>query len=213
MAALLRCVGLVALACLAASCASLPKPAALPAPTPEQPIQAVPSTPVQAAPTPPRGEQPSALAAPASHWMTNQAALGIIKKAEAGAKVKLTAYQGEGTDTDWYIGYGHKKDVTPGMKITQAQAETFLRDDVHVCESAIVRAVKVPVTENEFSAMVSFCYNFSPRASQLLSLIDLVNASKQQEAAEFLLMYDKAMGKVLRGLTLRRQQEKALFLK
>jgi lysozyme len=206
MAALLRCVGLVVLACLAASCASLPPPA------PKQQIQGAPSTPVQAVPTPLR-EQPSARATPAgarqpaSAWKTNQAALGIIEKSE---DVRLVAYPGEGSA--WYIGYGHKKDITPGMMITQTQAEAFLLEDARSCESQVVRAVTVPVTENEFSAMVSICFTSPGAVGAQSSIIKFLNAGDRLGAADAFLLYIMSGGMVNRGLSLRRRKERDLFL-
>lgn len=41
--------------------------------------------------------------------------------------------------------------------VTEEEADAFLREDLHGCEEAIERYVKVPVTLNEFSAMVAFC--------------------------------------------------------
>jgi lysozyme len=206
MAGLLRCVGLVVLACLAASCASLPPPA------PNQPIQGAPSMPVQAAPTPLR-EQPSARATPvggrqpASAWKTNQAALGIIEKSE---DVRLVAYPGEGSA--WYIGYGHKKDITPGMMITQTQAEAFLLEDARSCESQVARAVTVRVTENEFSAMVSICFTSPGAVGAQSSIIKSLNAGDRQGAADAFLLYIRSGGMVNRGLSLRRRKERDLFL-
>ena len=90
-------------------------------------------------------------------YNTNHTAVQIIKEEET---LQLEAYELGGL---WLIGYGHlmlegEKDV-----ITEEEADAFLRDDLHWCEEAIERYVKVPVTLNEFSAMVAFCYRQDPR--------------------------------------------------
>ena len=86
-------------------------------------------------------------------YNTNHTAVQIIKEEET---LQLEAYELGGL---WLIGYGHlmlegEKDV-----ITEEEADAFLVADLHWCEGAIERYVALPVTLNEFSAMVAFCYN------------------------------------------------------
>ena len=58
------------------------------------------------------------------------------------------------------IGYGHTgPDVTPGMKITQAEAERLLKQDLHHFEDEVSSLIAVPLTQHEFDATVSFTYN------------------------------------------------------
>lgn len=79
--------------------------------------------------------------------------LAIIKKYEG---CRLTAYvcpAGKLT-----IGYGHTKGVKKGQKITQAQAEAYLREDVAGAEKA-VNAIGKGFNQNQFDALVSFTYN------------------------------------------------------
>ena len=77
-------------------------------------------------------------------YNTNHTAVQIIKEEET---LQLEAYELGGL---WLIGYGHlmlegEKDV-----ITEEEADAFLRDDLHWCEEAIERYVKVP---DEFSGI------------------------------------------------------------
>ncbi|MBI1366639.1 MAG: glycoside hydrolase family protein [Alphaproteobacteria bacterium] len=136
----------------------------------------------------------------------NDAGLAII---EAGEGLRLEAYQG--ANGSWYIGYGHSG-ATPGQKITQAEAVALLREDVKGAEDDVRRLVTAPLNENEFSALVSYCFNVGGGNFGKSDILALVNAGKRQAAADAFLTHNKAGGKVLEHLTKRREQERALFL-
>lgn len=135
---------------------------------------------------------------------TGQAGIELIKSFES---CKLTAYKcPAGAPT---IGYGHTEGVKMGQKITQAQAEEYLRQDLAKYEKNVAKyESRYNWTQNEFDAMVSFAYN--------LGSIDklTVNGSRSKAViAEKILLYNKAGGRALAGLTRRRKAEKELFLK
>jgi lysozyme len=79
-------------------------------------------------------------------------------------------------------------------------------------EEAVEKAVSVKVTENQFSAMVSLCYNIGPGAFAKSSVVKHTNAGDTAKAASSFLLWNKAGGKELPGLTRRREAEKKLFL-
>lgn len=110
------------------------------------------------------------------------------------------------------IGYGHTgmlngKPLTMGTTITQDQAEALLKQDLVKYEN-YVNSLKRDFNENEFSALTSFVYNCG-----LGSLQSLCRNRNNKQIAEALLLYNKAGGKVLAGLTKRRKAERELFLK
>lgn len=70
---------------------------------------------------------------------------------------RLTAYQD--TANVWTIGYGHTKGVKRGDKITQYQAEQFLREDLTEFEQYVNTKVRGIKTQGQFDAVVDFCYN------------------------------------------------------
>ena len=73
--------------------------------------------------------------------------------------VRLTAYK-VGKEKYYTIGYGHNgSDVTAGMRITQEQAETYLRQDVKEAEDAVNKYSGYGFNQNQFDALVSFAYN------------------------------------------------------
>lgn len=111
------------------------------------------------------------------------------------------------------IGYGHTgkvygKPITTSLVITSAQAEVLLRADLERFEAHVRKFDSTyHWTQNEFDALVSFAYNVG-------SINNLTMNKKRTKAqiAQAMLLYDKANGRVLSGLTKRRQAERALFL-
>jgi lysozyme len=137
----------------------------------------------------------------------NDAGLQIIKDSEG---LRLEAYNLGG---QWLIGYGHAATARAGMKITEAQAEALLRQDVKDAEDGVRKAVTVPVNRNQFSAMVSLAYNLGVGGFGHSTVLAAVNKGDYNGAADAFLNHNKAGGKVLENLTKRREKERALFLK
>ena len=110
------------------------------------------------------------------------------------------------------IGYGNA--IKPGEynSISKEQAEVLLRKTISVFERGIKKAVKVPLTQNQYDALVSFAYNVGMGAFRRSTLLKKLNAKDYQGAADELLRFTKSNGKVLRGLVKRRERERALFL-
>lgn len=140
----------------------------------------------------------------------NQSGLDLIKSFEGFRASPYICPAGVLT-----IGYGTTgKRVKAGMPpVTKATAEQWLREDVQVFEQAVDRLVTVPLTSNQFSALVSFVYNIGSGAFASSTLLKRLNAKLYSEAAAQFERWNKGGGKVLPGLTRRRQAEKALFLK
>lgn len=113
----------------------------------------------------------------------------------------------------WTIGYGSTgSHVTPNQTITEKQAEDLLLRDVSRFEIGVSNAVKVPLTQSQFDALVSFSFNVGLANLESSTLLRKLNAKDYKGAANELPRWNKAGGKVLNGLTRRREAEKALFL-
>lgn len=106
----------------------------------------------------------------------------------------------------WTIGYGHTAGVVKGMRVTQQQAENYLRQDCKSSEKA-VNALGKKLNQNQFDALVSFAFNCG-----IGNLKNLCNNRTTEVIGEKLLLYNKAGGKTLPGLVKRRKEEQALFL-
>ena len=138
----------------------------------------------------------------------NQAGLDLLKSFEG---CKLEAYPDPATgEAPWTIGYGCTTDVHPGDVINQAMADFMLLRDVAVFEKRVSDLIKVPVTDNQFSACVVLAYNIGITNFGASTLLRMINANDPAASLQFL-RWDKAAGKTMAGLTRRRAAEKALF--
>lgn len=126
--------------------------------------------------------------------------LAIIKKYEG---YRLKAYKCPAGK--WTIGYGHTSGVKEGQTITQAQADTYLKQDVACAEKA-VNNLKKGFNQNQFDALVSFTYNCG-----IGNLTTLCKNRDITTIGEKIVLYNKANGKVLAGLTKRRLEEQDLY--
>ncbi len=139
---------------------------------------------------------------------TNQNGLLLIKSFEG---LRLKAYRD--AVGIWTIGYGTTRGVQPDMSISEAEAERFLQQDLTRFEQTIHEAVTVPINDNQFSALASFTYNVGSGAMRSSTLIKLLNARHDvRSIADEFPRWNKAGGRVLEGLTRRRNAERALFL-
>ena len=96
----------------------------------------------------------------------------------------------------WTIGVGHtsgagEPDVYQGKKITKEEALDILRRDVKEFEDAVNATVKVPLTQNEFDALVSFCFNIGVSGFQRSSVVKRLNAGDKDRAAQAILSWKK----------------------
>lgn len=111
----------------------------------------------------------------------------------------------------WTIGYGHTKGVTKGQQITKKEAEAFLKEDVKVFEQGVENLVTVPLTQNQFDALVSFCYNCGLGAFTTSTMKQKLNKGDYTGAAKEFPRWNKSSGLVLNGLIKRRAAEQKLF--
>lgn len=145
----------------------------------------------------------------------NAAAMTLIKTSEGW---RAQAYADPGTGGEpWTIGYGHttaagQPAVVKGMTITLSQGEIILANDLVPVELAVTNLVKVPLTENEYGALVSFVFNVGVANFTNSTLLKDLNAKNYAGAADQLLLWTHAAGKVLPGLVERRKAERALFI-
>jgi len=142
---------------------------------------------------------------------TSQVGIELIKQFEG---VRLESYVcPAGILT---IGVGHTSaagppKVVPKMKITYQEANEILARDLVKYESAVDRLVTVPLSQNQFDALVSFTFNVGEGALAKSTLLKKLNAGKYSEVPAELMKWTKGGGRELPGLVRRRRAECALW--
>lgn len=127
-------------------------------------------------------------------------------------KLSLVAYLPTPTDR-LTIGWGHTgPEVVEGLVWTPEQCEVALLHDTAWAVRTVNATTDVPLTQNQFDALVAFTFNVGATAEGHSTLIKLVNARQWPQAADEFPRWNRQHGGVLAGLTRRREAERALFL-
>ena len=137
---------------------------------------------------------------------TSPKGITLIKEFEG---LRLKAYKCPGGV--WTIGYGHTAGVKPGIVITKAQAEEYLKADLIAFERYL-NGLGLALNQNQFDALISFIYNVGTGNFSNSTLLRKVRANPQDNSImdEFLRwVYSK--GRVLPGLQRRRLAEMKLY--
>ncbi|MGN8006517.1 lysozyme [Acinetobacter sp. 22301] len=129
--------------------------------------------------------------------------------------LRLSAYD-DGVGV-WSIGYGTTRypnglSVQKGDTCTLEQAKAYMQHDLKIFERAVNGAVKVPLKQNQFDALVSLSYNIGAGAFKKSTLLKKLNSGDYKGAANQFDVWVNAGGKRLAGLVRRRALEKKLFL-
>lgn len=138
---------------------------------------------------------------------TSEAGRDLIKQFEG---VRLNAYLDSGNIPT--IGVGHIQGVKMGDVITMEEADELLSQDLHSAETAVNNGVKVDITQNQFDAMTSLAFNIGNSAFTNSTLLRKLNAHDTATAADQFLVWNRAGGKVIQGLSNRRAAERKWFL-
>ena len=139
---------------------------------------------------------------------TNATGIALIKRFETFVDHPYLCPVGVKT-----IAYGHV--IRPGESfttLTEPEGEALLMRDLVRYEVAVTRLIRVPLTESQLSALVSFCYNLGAGALQASTLRAMLNRGEYRGAADQFDRWVFCRGQKLRGLVLRRAAEKKLFL-
>lgn len=143
----------------------------------------------------------------------SQRLIDHIKQTECGGKPLLKAVWDK-TGRVWMIGYGHSPgDVKQGDKITPAQAEQLLKDDLRKFEDYVTRnCPRACQTQGRFDAVVDFCYNCGIGNYQKSTLKRYIDAGRKlYEIQREFLKWTRSGGVELGGLYTRRIWEAARF--
>ena len=108
------------------------------------------------------------------------------------------------------IGFGTTEGVRMGDKITPPAALARALQDVQKFEGALKGCVKVPLHQYELDAYLQLAYNIGADAFCSSTLVRLLNAGDYAGACAQISRWNKASGREVRGLTIRRSKERAL---
>lgn len=138
---------------------------------------------------------------------TGNNGIALIKYCEG---LRLEAYLDTGGVPT--IGYGHTKGVKIGTKISDYEANTFLQQDLTEHEDHVHSLVFAALNNNQFDALVSFCYNVGAQALKTSTLLKKLNSGSPLAACNELSkwVYDNHV--IQPNLVKRRALEKILFL-
>jgi len=137
---------------------------------------------------------------------TSQNGIELIKEFEGR---RLVAYQD--SVGVWTIGYGHTKDVWEDRLIIKSTADRLLAEDLAEFEKYVDNLVDVPLTQNQFDALVAWTFNLGPTNLSESTLLKKLNAGDYDSVPSEMKRWNKAGGEVLEGLIRRREAEAALF--
>lgn len=141
-----------------------------------------------------------------------QAAVDLVKHFE-GKRLKAY-YDPVGIVTIGY-GYTNRAGFGPGVAMgdvwTEEKAEDMLRQGLEMFGDKIRPYITAPATDEQFGAFVSLAYNIGWQSFIKSTALKRFNAGDVAGCAEAMLWWNKAGGKVMRGLVRRREAEVSLF--
>tara|TARA_Y100000114_G_scaffold49565_1_gene45240 strand:+ start:2344 stop:2805 length:462 start_codon:yes stop_codon:yes gene_type:complete len=136
----------------------------------------------------------------------SQEGIALIKRFEG---CELKAYLcSAGVPT---IGFGSTRGVSMDMEITQERAEALLIEDISDFEEEVNKCVKVPLTQNQFDALVAWTFNLGGTNLRNSTMLKVLNEGEYEKVPSEMKRWNKAAGKTLEGLIRRREAESLLF--
>ena len=133
--------------------------------------------------------------------------VALIKKFEG---CETTAYQCSAKV--WTLGYGHTRGVSKGDTCTKDEAEKILIEDLEEFENYVNDLVDIPLTDNQFDALVAWTFNLGPTNLKSSTLLTKLNEQDLDDVPHQIRRWNKAGGQVVNGLIRRREAEALLWL-
>lgn len=142
---------------------------------------------------------------------TSERGLALIRSFES---CSLKAYPDPGTGGEpWTIGWGHTAGVHEGDWISQGEADELLLEDVEEFEDGVNKLLgQCPTKQCQFDAMVSLSYNIGLGNFRKSTVLKRHKLGNHLGASRAFALWNKAAGRVMRGLTRRRAAEARLYL-
>lgn len=142
---------------------------------------------------------------------TSQAGIDLIHSFES---LRLKAYPDPGSKDGkpYTVGWGSTgSDIGPGTVLTKEKADQRFASDLSKFEQAVSLLVKVPLTQYQFDALVSFTYNLGIGSLKSSTLLKMLNEGYYSNAGLQLLRWTKNDGVEMAGLVRRRKAELKMF--
>lgn len=116
----------------------------------------------------------------------------------------------------WTIGIGHIRTAHEGMEITLEEGYELFRDDVQRYVDGVNDAIKMALTQRQYDACVSLCFNIGVNGFKTSSVAREINKGNYKKAADKFLLWNKVRDQgrlvAVQGLTNRRRAEREVFL-
>ncbi|MEB6537474.1 lysozyme [Serratia plymuthica] len=107
--------------------------------------------------------------------------------------------------------YGHTgADIIPGKTYTEAECKAMLNKDLVPFARSVERSVKVPASEYQKASLISFSYNVGVKAFESSTLLKKLNAGDSAGACDEMRRWNRAGGKIWKGLINRREIEREI---
>lgn len=129
-------------------------------------------------------------------------------------KLVKPAYRSPGYKGLWTIGYGCTDNVTEGLVWTEKQAEAALMREIAKHEAALnskLSSMGLDIDQNQFDALISASYNLGSASTLIKNVLKYLKQGNEKLAGNQFAKYNRAGGKVYKGLVRRRAAERKLF--
>ena len=113
----------------------------------------------------------------------------------------------------WTIGYGRTRNVREGDVVNERQAERDLLEELEEFADQVLNTVKVELLQHQLDALTSWTYNLGVGNLSSSTLLKKLNIGDYESVPSEMVRWNKAGGKVLAGLTRRREAEAELWAK
>lgn len=107
--------------------------------------------------------------------------------------------------------YGHTgADIVIGKRYTSGECKALLDKDLVPFARSVERSVKIPASEYQKASLISFSYNVGVKAFESSTLLRKLNAGDSEGACDEMRRWNKAGGKIWKGLINRREVEREI---
>lgn len=153
-------------------------------------------------------DQPAAVSPAKSAAVAGSIITAIMAFVQPWEGTRYTAYQD--VVGVWTICTGRTKDVKPGDTATQAQCDAWLAEEIAEFNAGVNKCVTRPMKREQEIAFTSLAYNIGINGFCGSTAVRKFNAGDNTGACEAIELWNKAGGKVVKGLVNRRQAESDL---